>query len=77
MHESLKQLVKKYEEMIGQEKNIYFDADQIEAIAYSFENKEDFAEALNVLNYGLSLHPANNTLLLYKANYLLFLDYTD
>lgn len=77
MDQSLKQLVRKYEEMIGQEKSVYFDADQIEAIAYSFESKEDFAEALNVINYGLTLHPGNTTLCLSKAKYLLFLDYTD
>ncbi|MEG1586489.1 MAG: tetratricopeptide repeat protein [Bacteroidales bacterium] len=77
MDQSLKQLVRKYEEMIGQEKSVYFDADQIEAIAYSFESKEDFAEALNVINYGLTLHPGNTTLCLCKAKYLLFLDYTE
>ncbi|MEG0948116.1 MAG: tetratricopeptide repeat protein [Bacteroidales bacterium] len=77
MNKSLDQLVRKYEEMIGQEKSIYFDADQIEAIAFSFESKEDFKEALNVVNYGLQLHPANPSLLLCKAKYLLFLDYID
>lgn len=63
--------------MIGQDKNVYFDADQIEAIAFSYENKEDFAEALKVINYGLTLHPCNASLTLYKAKYLLFLDYID
>lgn len=77
MNQSLDQLVRKYEEMIGQEKSVYFDADQIEAIAFSFESKEDFMEALKVVNYGLQLHPANPSLLLYKAKYLLFLDYID
>lgn len=77
MNKALDQLVRKYEEMIGQEKSMYFDADQIEAIAFSFESKEDFMEALKVVNYGLQLHPANPSLLLYKAKYLLFLDYID
>lgn len=70
-------LIKKYEEMVGQEKSYYFDADQIEAVAGWYELKEDFNEALNAVKYGLTLHPSSETLLLYKAKYLLFLDYTE
>ena len=77
MYQSLEELLRKYEEMVGQERSVYFDADQIESIAFSFESKEDFSEALRVVDYGLSLHPGNPNLLLCKAKYLLFLDYIE
>jgi tetratricopeptide (TPR) repeat protein len=77
MDKSLDKLVQRYEAMVGQERSVYFDADQIEQIAYAYESKEDFAEALKVVNYGLTLHPANTNLLLCKAKYLLFLDCID
>ena len=50
MHSNLNNIVKKYEEMIAQNNTIYFDADQIEAIAYFYESKDDFSEALKVVN---------------------------
>ena len=73
----LNELVNKYEEMSSQNKSLYFDADQIEAIAYSYESRDDFNEALSVVNFGLSLHPLNSSLILLKAKYLLFLDYVE
>ena len=77
MHSNLNNIVKKYEEMIAQNNTIYFDADQIEAIAYFYESKDDFSEALKVVNFGLSMYDGNSILTLLKAKYLLFLDYTD
>lgn len=74
---NISELIRKYEEMLGQDKSIYFDTDEIDAIAFSYELKDDFNEALNAVNYGLTLHPENSTLLLCKAKYLLFLDYTE
>ena len=77
MHHNLSTLVKKYEEMSAQNISVFFDADQIEEIAYFYESKDDFTEALKVVNFGLSMYGGNSMLILLKAKYLLFLDYTD
>ena len=63
--------------MSAQNISVFFDADQIEEIAYFYESKDDFTEALKVVNFGLSMYGGNSMLILLKAKYLLFLDYTD
>ena len=70
-------LIKKYEEMVGQDKKYYFDSDQIEDIALYYEEKEDYNEALNVVNFGLSLHSMNEDLSVLKVRYLLSLDFIE
>ena len=63
----LGELINRYEEMTRQNKNYYFDADQIEVIAYSYEGRDDFKEALSVVKNGLTLHPLNTILIVLKA----------
>ena len=68
-------LIKRYEEMINQSRRYYFDTDEIELIAFHFERTENYSEALNVINFGLSLHCHNEYLSILKVRYLISLDF--
>ncbi|MDO5571294.1 MAG: tetratricopeptide repeat protein [Bacteroidales bacterium] len=69
------EMLNKYENMVESGKKVYFDADQIESIAYGYEYKDAIQEALEAVDFGLSLHPNNSDLLLLKSRYLLYLDF--
>ena len=64
----------RYEKMLAAGERVYFEADEIEDIADSYENEMAIRKALQVVVYGLSLYPGDEALLLRKAQYLLSLD---
>ncbi|MDR2810771.1 MAG: tetratricopeptide repeat protein [Tannerellaceae bacterium] len=51
---------------------VYFDADEIDAILDSFEEKEDFTHYESLLALGLRLHPDNPALKIRQCKYYLF-----
>ena len=68
------ELVRRYEEMQRNGERRYFDTEDIEDIAYHYEMAHRYAEALDVVEYGLRLHPDNPELEEQRADYLLCLD---
>ena len=71
------ELIRRYEEMLRRGERRYFDAEDLEDIAYEYELSEQYQEALDVIEYGLELHPGNPELLVRRAGYLLCLDRID
>ncbi len=67
-------LIARYEEMLQEGSNLYFDADEIDEIAYQYELEESYDQALAVVEHGLSLHPNNTSLIIRRAKYLLLFD---
>ena len=68
-------ILSKYEDMLESGKKSYFDTDEIEVVAYEYENKDAIQEALEAVDFGLNIHPNNETLLILKTKYLLYLDF--
>ena len=64
----------RYEKMLAAKEKAYFETDEIEDIADSYENEMAVRKALQVVSYGLDLYPGDEALLLRKAQYLLSLD---
>ena len=71
------ELIRRYEEMLRRGERRYFDAEDIEDIAYEYELSEQYQAALDVIEYGLELHPGNPELLVRRGGYLLCLDRID
>ncbi len=67
-------LLQRYEDMIHNGSQYYFDAEDIEDIAYQYEMAEEYIDALQAIDYGLRLHPDTPELLVRRAGYLLCLD---
>lgn len=68
------ELLVRYEQMIRDHANYYFDADDLEEIAYQYEIQDHYKEALEVIERGLSMHPGSLNLGIKRAKYLLCLD---
>lgn len=68
------ELLVRYEQMLKDHANYYFDADDLEEIAYQYEIQDRYKEALEVVERGLSMHPGSLTLGIKRAKYLLCLD---
>ena len=64
----------RYEKMLAAKEKSYFEVEEIEDIADSYENEMAIRKALQVVSYGLGLYPGDEALLLRKAQYLLSLD---
>lgn len=60
--------------MLAAKEKSYFEVEEIEDIADSYENEMAIRKALQVVSYGLGLYPGDEALLLRKAQYLLSLD---
>lgn len=67
-------LLVRYEQMIKDHANYYYDADDLEEIAYQYEIRDRYREALEVVDRGLSMHPGSLNLGIKRAKYLLCLD---
>ncbi len=67
-------LLARYEQMLKEKGNYYFDADEWEEIAYQYELTDRYKDALEAINHGLSIHPGNISLNVKKARYLLDID---
>lgn len=72
--EGKSELLQRYEDMTQQGNLSYFDVDQFDEIAFLYEVKENYKEALQVVKNGLKQHPGNTDLLIKEAKYLLYLD---
>ena len=68
------ELLIRYEQMIKDHANYYFDADDLEEIAYQYEIRDLYQKALEVIERGLSMHPGSMSLGIKRAKYLLCLD---
>ncbi len=74
----LKELVARYESIqSGGGESLYFDTDEIVEIAEHYEAGDDFAKVLQVVEFGLMLHPGSDVLKLKQAKALLFLERID
>lgn len=67
-------LLVRYEQMIKDHANYYFDADDLEEIAYQYEMQDLYKNALEAVERGLSMHPGSLNLGIKRAKYLLCLD---
>ena len=67
-------LLVRYEQMIKDHANYYFDADDLEEIAYQYEMQDLYKNALEAVERGLSMHPGSLSLGIKRAKYLLCLD---
>lgn len=66
------QLIARYEAMKAENKSLYFDSDQLSAIAEYYAVDRQFEAAQEAISYGLNLHPESSELLVQQA--YLFLD---
>lgn len=64
------ELVRRYEENISQDKNVYFDADQFCEIADYYDEIGDTDASEAVVNKALSIHPSNEQLQIKRAKTL-------
>lgn len=71
------ELIERYEQMLKGAASFYFDTDEIDEISDYYDSKGQLKKALEVIEFGLKLHPDNGDLLLKQARYLLFLDRVD
>lgn len=68
----LVELITNYEAAKAEERQIYLDGDQLADIADWYATERKFAEAQEVISYGLHLHPGSTDLLIEQA--YLYLD---
>lgn len=75
IHErELNEIARRYEQIVRHGKDFYMEADDLADLAdWYFSNQEENT-AWEVLEYGLSVHPDNTTLLVEKANLLIEVD---
>lgn len=71
----LAELAEQYENAKAENRNVYMDADDLADLADWYEVRQQPDMAMEVVEYGLKLHPASFALLTEKA--YLFLDYHD
>ena len=66
-----KQALAQYEEMKAGERTSYFDADQLADFAEYYASMQKYTEAFEVIDFALSIHPANTEVLVIKAHILI------
>lgn len=64
-------LREKYEKMLAEGHRCYFEPDEIEHIADSYEQEMEYEKSLQAAEHGLQLYPGNEVLLIRKARCLL------
>lgn len=64
----------KYEQMLADQSNAYFDVEEMEEIVDHYMENEQLTEALEACNFGLSQHPNEASLLILKSEIYLELD---
>ncbi|WP_321517643.1 tetratricopeptide repeat protein [uncultured Bacteroides sp.] len=69
-----KQALAQYEEMKAAKRTGYFDADQLADFAEYYASLQQYDEAFEVIDYALSIHPANTEVLVIKAHILIDLE---
>ncbi len=70
-NEEFKQAFAQYKEMKAGNKTCYFDADQLADFAEYYGTIEQYDKAFEVIDYALSIHPANTEVLVIKAHILI------
>ena len=70
-------LFRRYNEMKKQGKIPYFDVEEFDEVAFLYETKGNYNEALAVIQNGLKQHPGNVDLLIKEARYLLYVEQID
>ncbi|GHU75774.1 hypothetical protein FACS189414_0600 [Bacteroidia bacterium] len=70
--DEVSQLLQRYFKAIKVGSEPYFDADEIDAILESFEQKDDFTHYEAILDLGLRLHPGNNDLRIRESKFYLY-----
>ncbi len=63
-------LRERFESMIEECRSCYFEPDELETLARSYQDDMEYDRALQVINHGLMMYPDNEPLLLCKAHYL-------
>ncbi|MDR2474665.1 MAG: hypothetical protein LBD45_02290 [Bacteroidales bacterium] len=65
-------LLARYENMLRNGENMYFDSEEFEKIVEHYENKENFNDMYKAIEEGLKQHPNDEELLIKKARCLVF-----
>ncbi len=71
------ELFRRYEDAKRHGSLSYFDVDEFDEIAFHYEIRENYKEALVAIRNGLKQHPDNPDLLVKEAKYLLYSGQTD
>ena len=71
-----KQLLAKYSDMINNHTTIYLEPDEITLLAEFYASMGNIRASEEVVNYGLSLHPDNLDILIFKCHNLIVKGYT-
>ncbi|MBR5843176.1 MAG: tetratricopeptide repeat protein [Bacteroidaceae bacterium] len=69
----IRKLRERYEKLLEEGTHGYFEPDELEMIADSYEQEMSYRKALHVVSHGLQLYPSNEMLMLHKARCLLSL----
>ena len=69
----IRKLRERYERLLEEGSRGYFEPEELDMIADSYEQEMSYRKALQVVKQGLELYPANEMLILRKANCLLAL----
>lgn len=67
----IRKLRERYEKQLEEGTHGYFEPDELDVIAESYELEMAYRKALQVVSHGLTLYPLNEMLLLHKARCLL------
>lgn len=62
--------IQRYEQMLKYNERYFFDVEEVEVIADHYLDEGNLNNAINALDFGLSLHPKSSDLLLKKAQLL-------
>ena len=71
-----KQLLAKYSDMIENHTSIYLEPDEITLLAEFYASMGNIRASEEVVDYGLSLHPDNLDILIFKCHNLIVKGYT-
>ena len=69
-----KQLLAKYESMLSNKKNVYFEADELKLIAEYYASIGSTGASDEAISYALNLHPDNLDILIFKCHSLIIND---
>lgn len=72
IRKDISELLKKYEQAKSSNKHAYFDAHEFEDLAEYFDAQNDLDTAREVINYGLTIHPASSGLIIKKLKILVY-----
>lgn len=65
-------LISRYEQMLVSGKSVYFDASEYDELAEYYDSLDDYETANEIVEIGLTIHPANEQLMLKHARFLTY-----